>query len=135
MEYSAPTAQLKEMIRLKEIEHAAEAKVLLLEFRKAGESLKPINILKHTLKDMTASPEMKSSLANAAIGLATGFVAKKLFVWTSKNPLTAIGGNIIESLVGNMAIKNADGIKSIGVMLFRKFFSKNQSNENNTIDS
>lgn len=124
MEKFDSTTHLKAMIRLKEAEQAAEGKLLLIEFRRASENLKPANIIRNTLKDMVATPEMKTTLINAAIGWATGFLAKKLMVGNSHNPLTKIGGALVETAVGNAAMNNAETIKNVGGMLFNKIFSK-----------
>lgn len=124
MEEINPTARLKALIILKEAEHAAEGKLLVIEYRMASENLKPANIIRSTLKDLVATPEMKSSLINAAIGWATGLLTRKLLVGNSHNPITKIGGALVASAVGNAAANNADAIKLAGVALLKKMFSK-----------
>ncbi len=132
MQKSDPSTLLKELILEKESERELHQILLKNEFRLAFESLKPINIIKNTLKQVVSSPEVKSTLINSAIGFISGFVAKKLFVGGSNNPITKIGGSMIGNLVANKAENNADSIKSVGSLLLKKvigmYYAKKHAN-------
>jgi hypothetical protein len=86
---------LKELIMIREAEHEAERKLLKQHFDKTHESLKLTNILSSTLKNAFAAPELKRSVINAGIAIATGFVVKKIFKGTTTNPLIKLLSSVI----------------------------------------
>jgi len=47
--------------------------------------LKPVNLLKSTLKDITSSPYLIDNILGTTIDLATGYLSKKLVVRASGN--------------------------------------------------
>lgn len=81
---------LKELIVHQEKIHADEGTELQESFREAYESLRPINLIKTTLKEVSATPGMKSALVSAAIGMATGFIARKIVAAENRNPFITL---------------------------------------------
>lgn len=73
------TDSLNELIITMEKKRAYEAELLNEQFHAACDSLKPLNLIKGVLHEVTDSdsPEIKNNLVNNAIGLGTGFVSKK----------------------------------------------------------
>ncbi len=124
MEKQDPAVLLKELIRVKQAEHTIEGKMLKEHFKLTFDSLRPINIIKSTFKEMVSSPELKESLLNKAIGFVSGVIVKKVFLGSTHNPITKLLGTVVELAVANKVSKNADGIKSIGTLLLNKLFNK-----------
>ena len=122
-------ADLKNAIQLLEYKQDIERVLLREQFIDTYESLKPINIIKNKLKEIISAPDLKTTIVNAAIGLATGFVAKKVFIGKTHNPLKKLLGIIVEMVVVNKVAKNADGIKSIGEIILKKIISKYGNSE------
>ncbi|MDP2387818.1 MAG: hypothetical protein Q8M29_15705 [Bacteroidota bacterium] len=126
------TILLKQLILEKESEKELRELLLKDQFRATFESLKPINIIKNTFKQIVTSPEIKTSIINSAIGFISGFVAKKLFVGGSNNPIKKMGGSILGTLVANKTEANAENIKSAGSLLLKKvielYYAKKQAN-------
>ncbi len=120
------SADLKRAIRELEIRQAGELARLKLAFQNTAESLKPFNLIKNSLKDAARSPDLKLDVFNAAIGLTTGILAKKLVIGSTANPFKKLLGIILEMAVAGKVIKNADDIKSTGSALFHKFFNRKQ---------
>lgn len=118
------TSDLKLAIRQLELKEANELNMLKGQFKATTESLKPLNIIKNTFKKAAASPDLKSDVFNAAIGLTTGVLAKKLMIGKTANPFKKLMGIGLEMLVANKIAKNADSIKSAGNMVIKKIFSK-----------
>ena len=71
------------------------------------ESLKPINLIKSTLKEVSSSPEIKSSIFGNVIGFGTGFLTKKLWVGHSHNPIKKLFGTLIQFAISNVVSKQA----------------------------
>lgn len=120
------SADLKMAIQQMELRQANELILLKDEFRDTMEGLKPMNLIRGVFKKATSSPDMKTDVINAAIGLTTGFVTKKLMMGRSTNPIKKILGIILEMTIANKVAKNADVIKTTGNIIYNKFFAKKQ---------
>ncbi len=105
---------LKEAIALLKKRQALELKELKDQLRITHESLKPINLLKGAFHQATSSKDIKNDIIDNVIGLASGFVSKKLFVAGSHNLIRNILGFAVQAGVTNVTSKNADVIKSLG---------------------
>ena len=119
-------AELKNAIQKLEVKQAGEFKLMKEEFKGTYENLKLINIIKNTFKQAASAPELKTDIINTAIGLSTGFVAKKLMLGKTLNPFSKLLGIIVELAVANKVTKNAGGIKTIGSMIIKKIFNKQE---------
>lgn len=118
------SADLKMAIKQLEVQQATELFLLKEEFHATGERLKPMNIIKRTFKNAVTGPDLKTDLVNAAIGLATGIVTKKLMIGKTINPFKKLFGAFVEMAIANKVSNNADDIKSTGTAIFKKLFSK-----------
>jgi hypothetical protein len=78
MEKITTSAQLNNAIIELENQRAIEWILLKEQFLITAETLKPINIVKGTFKELISLPETKVSLVKTALGIATGLVASKL---------------------------------------------------------
>ena len=103
--------ELKQLIRTKESEIELEGRLLKIHFQRAYESLKPLNIIKSTIKQVISSPEVKTNVVDTVIGFASGFIAKKILVGKSNNVFSKLLGSLIEMTVANKVTQNADEIK------------------------
>lgn len=112
---------LKVAIRELEDKQAEEWPLLKEQFFNTYESFKPINVLKHTLKKAIADPYLKKNIADTAIGLTTGFIAKKTIIGKTSNPFKKLLGLIIEMTVANKIATNADSIRTVGGILLNQF--------------
>jgi hypothetical protein len=111
-----------------EAKQALEWTLLKEEFLTVVETLKPVNILKETLKNILASPDLKSNIAKAGFGLATGAIATKLFIGKTPNPISRlVAGAIIGMATSAGSSKAWIGIKSIGEVLIKKIVQENHS--------
>ncbi len=118
------SAELKLSIQQLEDKQTTEWLLLKEEFNVTFENAKPLNIIMNSFKEFVASPDLKTKLINGAIGFATGYIAKKVAVGGTHNPIMKIAGTLLEVVVANKVSKNADGIKSIGTMLINKLIKK-----------
>jgi hypothetical protein len=129
-----PDAQslLKELILLREAEKIIEGKLLKEHLHRTYESLRPINILKSSVKGIFSAPDLTTNLVNSAIGLTTGFAAKKVFAGKSANPLTKMAGFILEIVVAGAVTKNPEVIKSVGGYILKSIFRKKEPDPEKT---
>lgn len=120
---------LKQLISKKESEHFAEGKFLKGHFQVAYQSMKPINLIKSAFKDMISSPDFKTNVVNAAIGLTAGFVVKKIFIGKSPKVLIKLSGIILELVIANKVSNNADEIKAIAGIVLKKIIHQCSNTE------
>ena len=105
---------LRKTILVLENRQAAEGKILKEQFLLAYESIKPINLIKNTVKEVAELNDIKDNIINTSVGLATGFVSKRLFVGSSHNPFKKLFGTVLMFGITNIVSKNAETIKTIG---------------------
>lgn len=112
MKKKSESILLKEAILELEIMQTFELKLLKDDLHAVYEYIKPVNIFKSTLKEITSAPDFKGSIINASIGLVAGLVSKKVVAGNSHNPIKHIFGTILQMVVTSFVSKNADGIKA-----------------------
>jgi hypothetical protein len=121
-----PATRLKDAIERLEARQAQEWILLKEQFLDTYESLKPLNVLKNTWRDVSASPDIKENFLGATLGLTVGHVARTLFVGASQQPLKKIFGTLLQAGVSNIVASNSGLLKSlIGNMV--SFFTKEKS--------
>jgi hypothetical protein len=133
---------LKEAIFQLESQQAAQGKMLRAQLHLAYESIKPINLLKTTFKEVTASPELMDNIVNTSVGLATGYVSKAVFQNVSHSPFKKLLGTVLMFAMTNLVSKHPTTIKSLGMGAFNiikyqlsKRLHSNSNNNNNHYQS
>lgn len=114
--------------KIQELELQKEQDLLALkaQFTETYEALKPLNFIKNSLGEILESSDLKTDIFNATLGITSGFVAKKVIIGETHNPISQLAGNVLEMVVANKVFKNAEGIKSIGTFLIQKIFQKKE---------
>ncbi len=105
---------LAEAITLLEIKQASELKLLKEQFQETYESLKPINLIKNTFKEVEDSPEIRKNILNAAVGLATGFLSKKVLTSDAQTPMKKVIGTLLQFALAKVVSSNSENIISTG---------------------
>ena len=103
---------LRQAIVELESTQTVEQRIVKEQFHLAYESMKPINLIKSTFSEAAASPEIRQKVLTTTVGLAAGFVSKKLFEGASHSPLrklfgTALMFGITEVIARNPEVVNA----------------------------
>lgn len=62
-------------------------------------SLNPLQMLRSSMKDVTASPDLRAAVIDTAVGIGAGFLGRKLYVRNSGNILRKISGSAIQFFV------------------------------------
>lgn len=126
MQKRTSITELKEAIQLLEFEQTIKLELLKEQFHLTYESLKPVNIIKNTIRDVVKSPNLIENALGTVIGLASGYVSKKIFIGTSSNVIRKLLGSILQFGVTSIVTKNPDAIKSAGQYLFQSVFRKKE---------
>jgi len=124
METINSAAELKLAIQTKHFQHAIQGQMLKAELFITFESLKPINIIKNSLYEITSSPYLLDNMVGAIAGLVSGYVSKKIAVGTSPNLFRKIMGSLLQFGVTNLVAQHPEALKSFGQMIIEKIFHK-----------
>jgi hypothetical protein len=128
MQNITSSADLKNAILLLEVEQASNRQLLKEQLNITYESLKPINIIRKTLRDIISSQDLTDNIIGTASGLASGYLSKKIFIGTSGNLIRKLVGSILQFGVTTIVSQHPDTIRSIGKSIVKYFFSKRETN-------
>ncbi|OFY35430.1 MAG: hypothetical protein A2W91_08425 [Bacteroidetes bacterium GWF2_38_335] len=126
MKKEKPCDKLKNAIHLLEEEQTVKRQLLKNQLLIAADSLKPVNIIKHTLKDVSSGNDLISSIIVPAVSFAAGSISKTIFVGSSGNIIRKIMGSVLQMKVTDTITKHPDIIKSLGAILAERFFPKKE---------
>lgn len=121
--------ELNVAIQQLEAQQASDLVELKEQFYKTKQGFKLTNLIKGTFQEVVSEPGLKTDVLNAAIGLTSGILAKKLMIGKTINPLKKLLGFVLEMTVANKVAKNADGIKSVGSNILSSLFRKKQADD------
>jgi hypothetical protein len=96
-----------------------EGKMLKSQFHLAYEGMKPVNIIKNTLKEAVESIELKESFFIAFIGMTAGYFSRKIIVGSSHNPLRKVLGAAFMFGITNLAAKHPEALKLSGQVVLK----------------
>jgi hypothetical protein len=128
MQNITSSAELKDAIRLLEVEQVTKRELLKEQLQITYESLKPINILRKTLRDITLSQDLTDNIIGTASGLASGYLSKKVFIGTSGNLFRKLIGSILQFGVTTVVSQHPDAIRSLGKFVLQYFFRRRKVN-------
>lgn len=114
------STDLQKAIVALELQNKIKSELVKEQFLIIHESLKPINLLKSTIKDIISSPDLKTGIIDISIGVSTGFMAKKIVAGDSHNVFKQLMGSAVQMIVTKEVTKNADSILVAG----RNFISR-----------
>lgn len=127
MQKITTSVELREAILILEAKQESEGIMLKEQFKETYDSIKPINLIKNTLKELTSAPDLKGDLLNASLSLAAGYLSKKVAVGSTNNPFKQILGTLLQMGVTHIVSKNADGIKSTASTIISSLFGKKET--------
>ena len=108
------TGLLKERILELEKKQAEQFLQLKDGIKQTYASVQPVNILKRVISKQFAHSELKDDLVNSLIGLASGFLAKKAMLRSSKGSIAQLIGNVIQFGIATVFVKHYDDIRKFG---------------------
>jgi hypothetical protein len=126
MENITSATELKNAIQRLEVEQAIQGQQLKEHFYLAYESIKPVNLLRNTLHEVTSSPYLLDSILGTAVGLATGYLSRLAVVGASGNLIKKLFGSVLQLGVTNTVAQHPGAIKSIGQYIFQHILRKKE---------
>lgn len=132
MEKITCAAELKLAIQNLEFQQEVQGQLLKDHFFVTFESLKPINLIKNTLLEITSSPYLIDNMLGAILGMVSGFISKKIAVGTSKSLIRKILGAAMQFGVTNIVAQHPDILKTVGNFIIDKFIHKKNETQHLT---
>lgn len=68
-------------------------------------NLKPLNLIRNTVEEINETVGIKSHLAQSAISIGIGYLAKRLVVGKSDSAFKSIFGSVIQLIITNLVSK------------------------------
>jgi hypothetical protein len=92
---------------------------LTVQFRSFYGSLRPVNIIKNTVRELAGSSDVRQKILSAALGMASGFIARKLFFPLSTGSVKKIFGAALQLGIAGLVTRKGNAVKSGGLRLLR----------------
>jgi hypothetical protein len=119
---------LKEAIINLEITKIEQGKLIKEKFNTIRENLKPANVIRDTFDEVTSSPNLRSNILGAILGLGAGYFSKRLVAGTTGKPFRRILGNVLQMGITAVVAK-PHLLQSLGQTIFKRVFTKKNSYE------
>ncbi|MEN2412917.1 hypothetical protein [Flavobacterium mesophilum] len=97
--------QLNQRIKLLEDRQDAEWCSIKDEIDDIKENLKPLNLIRNTVEEINETVGFKSHLAQSAISIGIGYLAKRFIVGKSDSMFKGILGSIVQLVITNLVSK------------------------------
>lgn len=123
----APGELIRKLILEKSLQHASEGQQLKVHYHRTYESLRPVNIIRDTIKNVFVSPELKTGIVNYLMGIASGFIVKKVITGRSSSTLASLAGMVMELVVSRKVSSNGAEIRVLAALILRKIMDRTAS--------
>ncbi|MCX6254063.1 MAG: hypothetical protein NTV31_06240 [Bacteroidia bacterium] len=121
-------SELKNAIQLLEVDQAIKGQLLKEQFYITYESLKPINLLKNALSEVSTSPYLIDNILGTTMGLVSGYLSKKIFIGSSGNIIRKLIGSVLQFGITNVVAKHSDAIKAFGQAIIQYILHRKEIN-------
>lgn len=128
MEKITCAAELKIAIQNLEFQQEVQGQLLKEQFYVTFDSLKPANLIKNTLQDITSSPYLFDNMLGAVMGMFSGYVSKKIAVGASHSLFRKLAGSLLQFGVTNLVAQHSNILKSVGSFVIDKFNHRKDKN-------
>lgn len=124
MESITTVNELKNAIQILELDHTVRKQLITEQVGLLSESLKLINLIKNNLQKIGSSPDMIDNILGVTVGLASGYISKKIITGGSAGTARKLLGSLLQLGVTTLIAQHPDTIKSIGQFIFRHFLKR-----------
>lgn len=126
MSYSTikSSEQLDEVILQLTAKSKLQQQELRFHFDQALETIKPANLIKSTVSDLTHSPGFLKTAITGGLAMGAGLLSKKLIVGRSGGFLKRLAGMAATFALKKTIAKNSNKITDTGVNLLKKMTNK-----------
>jgi len=115
---------LRQAILELEGKRTAEGAMLREQFFQAVESIRPVNLIKSTFREVALSREIKDKLLTTGVSLAAGFLVRTAIGFLTKSPVKRLIGAALMYGITKVAATHPETVKSLGKGLIKIIKSK-----------
>ncbi|MEI6140248.1 MAG: hypothetical protein WCP85_13355 [Mariniphaga sp.] len=115
---------LKTAIALLEQKRDTERAAISEQFSIVADSLKPVNLLKRSIQEITGSIDLKDQFIHKGAGLLAGYLTRKLVVRSSTNPFVRLAAVALQYGVTNYISDNSGTFANKVLTLFNRLTDK-----------
>lgn len=112
---------LRNAIEALEHRQTCEGRLLKEQLHLTYENLKPLNVIKNTLKEASSSSEMRQHMINASMGWVANYLSHKLFESDKATPMKKFVGTAVMFGITEVVTKHPDVLKALGNKLINLF--------------
>jgi hypothetical protein len=113
---------LRVKIRQLKDEQARQEKGLKEQFNRTLVSLKPVNLARSTVNHIVTSPYLIDNIVGIGVGLATGFLSKRIVAGVSRSIIRRLVGVFLQAGVSRLVSRRPEGIAPTRHPIFRNIF-------------
>jgi hypothetical protein len=117
---------LRIKIRQLKDEQARKELALKEQFNRTLLSLKPVNLVRSAVKGVIYSPYFIDNVVGIGVGLATGFLSKRLLAGVSRGIVRKLVGGFLQAGVSRLVSRRPEGITPTREPLFRNIFLRKE---------
>jgi hypothetical protein len=121
--------QLAEAVLLLESRQELEGKQLREQFMRSYQSIRPANLVRSAIHEVTESQDLKDHLVSTGVGLVAGHVSKQAFESVSDSPVKQLIGTAIQFGVTNVVARHPEVVLAVGKGLFHLIRNAVKSSE------
>lgn len=96
---------LDQKIQRLELQQDAEWCAIKDEIDEIKENLRPLNLIRNTVEEINETVGFKSNLAQSAISIGIGYLAKRFVVGKSNTMFKSVFGSLLQLVVTNLVSK------------------------------
>lgn len=125
------TDNLRDAIQLLEVERTTSGELFKEQFFQTYESFKPVNLLRGVVKDILTTPQLTDDVLGATVGLAAGYLTKKIIVGKSTDEIRILVGSVLGNGVTNLVAQHPETIKAIFRYIISIFSTNKKEHSDN----
>jgi hypothetical protein len=119
---------LKIEIQRLENELLLKGQLLKDQFKQTYLIFKPASLIKNTLKDITSSPYLLENILVSILGLASGYVTRKIVTGRSSNIFRKMIGSVVQFGVTNLVALHPEAVTSLSQSIIHRINGKKEAN-------
>ena len=124
MQNITTVAGLKDAIKILEIEQKEKGKIFREQLLLTYESLMPVNLLKHSLKELFSTSHLVKDFSGTTLGMVIGYLTKKLFIRESPSKFRKMIAYIFQFGISKLVAQKAEYIRAVGEVIIQHLFRK-----------
>ena len=117
-------AGLKDAIKILETEQKEKGKLFREQLLLTSEDLMPVNLLKHTLKELFSTSHLIKDFSGTTLGMVVAYLTKKLFIRESQSKFRKMVAYIIQLGISKLVAQKAEYFMAVGEVIFQNLFRK-----------